>query len=84
VQVRLEPDECWSLMTVIASYAIDSAGLSQDGKQKVRRWRTDRAQGTPAMEDLAAAMNESFGGYMDERTNRVKRGKRYVRKRAQA
>ena len=62
LQVILEPDESWSLMTVIASYAIDSAGLSQDGKQRVRRWRTDRAQGTPPMEELSVAVNEALGG----------------------
>jgi hypothetical protein len=82
VQVILEPDESWSLMTVIASYAIDNAGLSQDGKQRVRRWRTDRAQGTTPMEELSVAVNEALGGYLDTSTNRVLRGKRYVRKRA--
>ena len=84
MQVILEPDESWSLMTVIASYVIDNAGLSQEGKQRVRRWRSDRAQGTPAMDDLSIAINAALGNYLDERTNRVLRGKRYVRKRAKA
>ena len=79
--IVMEPDECWSLMTVIGSYVIDRAGLSQDGKQRVRKWRTDRAEGGAAMNDLAARMNGAIGGYLDEKTARVvrKRG-RYVSK----
>ena len=54
------------------------------GKQGLRRWRSDRALGTPAMDDLSVAINAALGNYLDERTNRVLRGKRYVRKRAKA
>ena len=46
MQIVIEPDESWSLMTVITSYAIDHAGLSADGRQAVRRWRTQRAAGS--------------------------------------
>ena len=75
MQVILEVDEAWSLMSVIASYAIDHSGVSQDGKQAIRRWRTARASGTVEMDRLAIAMNEALGAYLDEKTARMVRQK---------
>jgi len=75
MQVILDPDEAWSLMTLITGYAIDKSGVSQDGKQRIRRWRTDRAVGTVEMDDLAVGMNKAIGSYLDDRTNRQIRGK---------
>ena len=51
----LETDEAWSLMSIITSYIIDHSGVSQDGKAKIRRWRSDRTLGTVEMDDLAVA-----------------------------
>ena len=70
----LEKDEAWSLVSVITSYIIDNSGLSQDGKQRVRGWRTDH-DGTPKLEDLRATVNESLGIYGDEKTTRQIRKK---------
>ncbi len=82
MELRLEADEAWSLMSVISSYAIDNGGLSQEGKQAVRQWRTARALGTPPMEALAEEMNAALGGYLAESTNRQIRGKgRFGRRR---
>jgi len=75
MQIILEVDEAWSLMTVIASYAIDHSGLSTEGKQALRRWRTDRAVGTVEMDQLAVSVNESLGTYLDEKTARMVRQK---------
>ena len=75
MQVILELDEAWSLMTIITSYVVDKAGVSQEGKQAVRRWRTDRASGTVEMDRLALALNEALGTYLDEKTARVIRQK---------
>jgi len=79
MQVVLETDEAWSLMSVITSYIVDHGGISQEGKQKIRRWRSDRTVGTVEMDDLAAAMNEALGTYLDERTTRmIRRRGRYI------
>jgi hypothetical protein len=75
MQIILEVDEAWSLMSVITSYVIDKSGLSQDGKQAIRRWRTDRASGTVEMDQVAIAMNETLGTYLDEKTARMIRQK---------
>jgi hypothetical protein len=79
MQVVLDADECWSLMTLISSYAIDKSGVSQAGKQAIRKWRTDRAEGTPKMAALADSVTEALGGYIEAKTTRsVKRKGRYV------
>lgn len=79
MQVVLETDEAWSLMSVVTSYVIDHGGLSADGKAKVRRWRGDRAVGTVEMDALAEAINQALGTYLDEKTTRmIRRRGRYV------
>jgi len=75
MHIVLEVDEAWSLMTVITSYAIDHSGLSTEGKQALRRWRTDRAVGTVEMDKLAVSVNEALGTYLDEKTARMIRQK---------
>lgn len=75
MQIVLETDEAWSLMSVITSYAIDNSGISQEGKQRLRQWRTHRAVGTVEMDALAIAMNEAIGTYLDEKTTRMVRQK---------
>ncbi len=75
MQIILELDEAWSLMSTITSYLIDKSGVSQDGKQVVRRWRTDRASGTVEMNRLAIALNEALCTYLDDKTARMVRQK---------
>lgn len=77
MQVILDGDEAWSLMTIMVAQMIDKAGLSADGKAKLRRWRTERADGTAAMADLTVALNEALGTVLDERTTRLIRQKGY-------
>ena len=75
----IETDESWSLMALITSYIIDNSGVSADGKQRARRWRTDRALGTVEMDQLAVAMNRALGTFIDEKTARLVRQRgRYI------
>ena len=79
MQIVLETDEAWSLMSIITSHVIDHSGVSQDGKSAIRRWRNDRSVGTVGMDDLAVAINEALGTYLDEKTTRmVRRRGRYI------
>jgi hypothetical protein len=75
MQVILEPDEAWSIMSLVVSQVLDQAELSDEGKAIVRRWRTDRNEGTSEMADLTVSMNESLGTVLDERTTRLIRRK---------
>ena len=75
MQVIIDGEEAWSLMSIIVSQMIDKAGLTQDGKAKLRRWRQDRAAGTLLMNDLAVGLNEALGSSLDEKTYRLIRRK---------
>ena len=77
MQIILDVDEAWSLMTTMVSQMIDKAGISGDGKAKLRKWRTDRAAGTAEMADLTVEMNEALGSTLDEKTTRLIRRKGY-------
>ena len=79
MQVIIETDEAWSLMSLIVSQIIDNAGVSAAGKAALRRWRTDRAVGTMEMDDVALALNEALGNIIDDKTTRmIRRRGRYV------
>ena len=79
MQVILETDEAWSLMTLIVSQIIDQSGISAEGKAAMRRWRSDHAVGTVEMDELAVALNEALGTLIDEKTTRlIRRRGRYV------
>ncbi len=77
MQIILDVDEAWSLMTIMVSQMIDKAGVSADGKGRLRRWRTERAEGTAEMADLTVELNEALGSSLDERTTRLIRRKGY-------
>jgi hypothetical protein len=58
---------------------LDGVELSEKGKAAVRRWRSDRADGTAAMVELAEAMNATLGNVVDEQTRKlVRRRGRFV------
>jgi hypothetical protein len=81
MQVVIEKDEAWSLMSVITSYMIDNGGLSAHGKAAVRQWRTAHDKDSAGTAGLTTAMNEALGTYIETRTNRtIRRTGRYTRK----
>lgn len=75
MQVILEPDEAQALMTLVISTVIDQVDLSDEGRAALRRWRTDREEGTANLSDLTVSMNETIGTVLDERTQRLIRRK---------
>jgi hypothetical protein len=85
LQIRLDQDEAWSLMTIVTAHAIDNAGISTAGKGKIRQWQRSHAEGSPAMVELAEKINGALGSYFEESTNRlVRRRGRYTRKKDRA
>lgn len=85
MDIRLEQDEAWSLMALVSAHAIDTAGLSTAGKDKVRQWQRSHAEGSPEMTGLAEEINRALGAYFEESTNRqVRRKGRYTRKKETA
>ena len=57
MKVRLSGEEAWSAMTLIVSQVLDGVDLSAKSADAVKKWRTDRAHGTPKMDDLAEKIN---------------------------
>ena len=71
MQVILEPDEAWSIMTLVVAQVLDNVELSPAAQKEIKRWRTERAEGTSEMSDLTVGMNEALGTVLDERTTRL-------------
>ncbi len=84
MHLRMEEDEARSLLAVVTSYVVDNSGVSRDAKARVRRWRTEHAEGTVKMAALADGMNEAIGASIEAKTDRqVRRRGRYERSRSQ-
>ena len=75
MQVILEPQEAWSIMTLVVSQVMDQVELSDEGKNAIRRWRSDRNEGTAEVAELTVALNEVLGTTLDEKTTRLIRRK---------
>ena len=61
MQLILDSDEAWSIMSLIVSQVLDQTELTEEGAAEVRRWRGDRVEGTGEMADLTVSMNEALG-----------------------
>ena len=80
--VLLEEPEAWSLMMLVSAVAIDNADISSEGKDAIRRWRSDHAEGSPELAELTEALNERINATIDAKlTRRVKSGGRYETRR---
>jgi hypothetical protein len=75
MQVILEPDEAWSIMTLVVAQVLDQVDLSEEAKTAVKKWRSDHYEGTAEIADLTVTMNEVLGATLDERTTRLIRRK---------
>jgi hypothetical protein len=76
--VLLEEPESWSLMMLMSAVAIDNADLSNEGKEAIRRWRSDCREGSDALDTLTDGINAALNQHIDKKfTRRVKsRGQR--------
>ena len=75
MRLILEADESWSIMTLVVSQVVDGVELSEPGRAVLRKWRSDHADGTAAMQELAEEMNASLGTLLDEQTRKLIRRK---------
>lgn len=76
--VLLEEPESWSLMMLVSAVAIDNADISFEGKEAIRRWRSDHQEGSPELDSLTEALNERLNSAIDAKLmRRVKSKGRY-------
>ncbi|HCV00073.1 MAG: hypothetical protein CL897_04410 [Dehalococcoidia bacterium] len=76
--VLLEEQEAWSLMMLVSAIAIDNADISFEGKEALRRWRSDHQEGSPELENLTEELNDRLNSAIDAKLmRRVKSKGRY-------
>jgi hypothetical protein len=73
MEVTFASDEAWSIMMLIVSQVIDGAGLSNDGKNALRAWRSDRDAKSPEMRAMADAMNDALAAFYELQTRKRRR-----------
>jgi hypothetical protein len=61
VQIALDLDETWSVMSLIVSQVVDGIKLSSEGHDAVKKWRSDYTDGSAQMQALAEEMNAALG-----------------------
>ena len=76
--VLLEEPESWSLMMLVSAVAIDNAEISFEGKEAIRRWRSEHQEGSPELDALTEVLNDRLNAAIDEKfMRRVKSKGRY-------
>ncbi|MBI2764559.1 MAG: hypothetical protein HYX53_01470 [Chloroflexi bacterium] len=63
--VLLEEPEAWSLMMLVSAIAVDNADISDEGKDAIRRWRSDRPETSPEMQELTEELNKALNAKLD-------------------
>ena len=63
--VLLEEPEAWSLMMLASAVAVDNADLSDEGKEAIRRWRSDRNEKSPGLQKLTDDLNKAMNAHLD-------------------
>ncbi len=79
MQLILDEEETWSLMTLITAQVLDQVELSDEGVKAIRDWRAGVVEGNAAMEAVANGVNEALGNTIDEELTRQIRRRDYYR-----
>lgn len=73
MNVVLNTDEAHVVLTLVTSNVIDHVEISDEAKERVKRWRNDHNLGTSGLDGFTERLNEAIGNYIDERTRRMLR-----------
>ncbi len=63
--VLFEEPEAWSLMMLVSGIAIDNADLSDEGKEAIRRWRTECHEKSATVQKLTDSINKAMNDRLD-------------------
>ena len=80
MQLILDEEETWSLMTLITAQVLDQVELSDEAVKAIRDWRAGTVEGNSAMAAVAMGVNEALGNTLDEELTRTVRRRDYYRK----
>ena len=79
MQLFLDEEEVWSLMTLVTAQVLDQVELSDEAINTIREWRAGLEEGRPAMFEFAQGVNEALGNTIDEELTRTIRRRDYYR-----
>jgi hypothetical protein len=65
--VLLEEPEAWSLMMLVSAVAMDNADISNEARDAIRHWRSERPENSPQMADLTEAINAAINAQLDSK-----------------
>ncbi len=63
--VLLEEPEAWSLMMLVSAFVVDNADISNEGKEAIRHWRSERPEESAPMQKLTDAINTSLNRHIE-------------------
>ena len=75
--VLLEEPESWSLMMLVSAVAVDNADLSPEGKEAIRRWRSECREGSDKLAELTDRINGALNAHIDKKFMRRVKSKGY-------
>lgn len=74
MNIILNPNEVATVISLFTAQILDGVDLSDEAKDAIREWRTERAPGRDGLETFADDFNAALMGHIEESTLR-----RYVR-----
>ena len=74
MNIILNPNEVATVISLVTAQILDGVDLSDEGKDAIRGWRTERVPGREGLEAFADDFNEALMGHIEASTLR-----RYVR-----
>jgi hypothetical protein len=65
-------------MMLVSAVAIDNADISDEAKEAIKRWRSDRNEQSQELKELADSVNAAINAHLEARfTRRIKSRGRY-------
>ncbi len=74
MNIILNPNEVATVISLVTAQVLDGVDLSEEGKDAIREWRTERVPGRSGLEDFTDDFNDALMGHIEEATHR-----RYVK-----
>lgn len=65
MKVEMEVDEVWTLLSLIVDRLADEAGLADEDRARIKRWRSEEMKlGSEAMKVLTQKVNEDLANIL--------------------
>lgn len=65
MKVEMDVDEVWTLLSLIVDRVADEAGLSDEDRARIKRWRSEEMKlGSEAMKVLTQKVNDDLAQAM--------------------